>query len=99
MFILLRMIHCFVEKNVLFFLKFIRKKTLITMGKLVVVGLQELRKPFGTYEQFVSTLWNIFKISDVRNSLWNGTLLVIKTGHLITTVSRCSDLPYGLRPS
>ena len=30
------------------------------MGGLVVVGLQELRTLFGTYEQFVTLLWNVF---------------------------------------
>ena len=31
-----------------------------TMGCLVVAGLQELRTLFGTYEQFVTLLWNVF---------------------------------------
>ena len=30
------------------------------MGNLVVVGLGELRLPFGAYEQFVGRLWNVF---------------------------------------
>ena len=30
------------------------------MGNLVVVGLVELRPPFGACEQFVSRLWNNF---------------------------------------
>ena len=40
----------------------------------MVVGLQELRTVFGTYEQFVGDLCNVFKIYDVRRILWNGTL-------------------------
>ena len=40
----------------------------------MVVGLQQLRTVFGFYEQFVCHLWNDFKISNVRRSLWNGTL-------------------------
>ena len=30
------------------------------MGNLVVVGLVELRPPFGAYKQFVDPLWNVF---------------------------------------
>ena len=30
------------------------------MGGLVVVGLRELRTLFGTFEQFISHLWNVF---------------------------------------
>ena len=30
------------------------------IGNLVVVGLGELRTLFGTYEQFVGRLWNVF---------------------------------------
>ena len=44
-----------------------------TMGDLVVIGLCHLRTLFGTYEQFVGHLWNVFKISNVRRSLWNDT--------------------------
>ena len=43
------------------------------MGDLVVVGLQELQTVFSTYEQFVGPLCNVFKIYNVRRSLWNGT--------------------------
>ena len=45
------------------------------MGKLVVVGLQDLRTLFGTYEQFVGRLCNVLKICNVRRTLWNGTLM------------------------
>ena len=50
-----------------------KKKT--TMGNVVVVGLQELRTVFSTYEQFVGHLCNVFKISNVRRSLWNGIMV------------------------
>ena len=30
------------------------------MGNLVIVGLHDLRPPFGAYEQFVGHLWNVF---------------------------------------
>ena len=30
------------------------------MGDIVVAGLQELKSFFGTYEQDVSRLWNVF---------------------------------------
>ena len=43
------------------------------MGKLVVVGFQDLRTLFGTYEQFVGRLCNVLKICNVRRTLWNGT--------------------------
>ena len=39
----------------------------------MAVGLQELRTVFSTYEQVVGTICNVFKISNVRRSLWNGT--------------------------
>ena len=39
----------------------------------MIVGLQELRTVFSTYEQFVGPLCNVFKIYNVRRSLWNGT--------------------------
>ena len=32
----------------------------LTMGKIVLLGLCYLRTFFGTYEQFISVLWNIF---------------------------------------
>ena len=32
------------------------------MGNLVVVGLGELRPPFGAYEQFVGHSWYVFFI-------------------------------------
>ena len=32
----------------------------LTMGKIVFVGLCHLRTFFGTYEQFISVLWNGF---------------------------------------
>ena len=40
-----------------------------TMGNLVI----GLRPHLCTYEQFVGHLCNVFKISNVRKSLWNGT--------------------------
>ena len=41
------------------------------MGNLVVVGFCHLQTHFGTYEQFVTPLCNVFL--NVRSSLWNGT--------------------------
>ena len=49
------------------------------MGNLVVVGLQDLRILFGTYEQFVGHLCNVSKICNVRRSLWNGTLVSLRS--------------------
>ena len=46
----------------------------------MVVGLQELRTDFGTYEQFVGRLCNVIKSSNVRRSLWNGTLYYKSNG-------------------
>ena len=43
------------------------------MGNLVVVELRELRPLFSACEQFVGQLCNVFKIPNVRRSLWNGT--------------------------
>ena len=40
----------------------------------MVVGLQQLRTHFDTYEQFVGHLCTVFEIYNVRSSLWNGTL-------------------------
>ena len=45
-----------------------------TMGNLVLVGLQQLRTDFGTYEQFVVRLWNVFKVPNIRTHLWIGIL-------------------------
>ena len=42
-----------------------------TMANLVVAGLQDLL--FVSYEQFISHLCNVFKVSSVHRSLWNGT--------------------------
>ena len=42
-----------------FFLSLIEKKSLL-MGNLVVVGLIVLQPLFGAYEQFISSLWNVF---------------------------------------
>ena len=41
------------------------------MGKIVVVGLGELRQLFGGCD---GRLCNVFKIPNVRRSLWNGTM-------------------------
>ena len=46
------------------------------MGNLVVIGSQELRTLFGTYKQFINCFCNVFPMSGVRKSLWNGTLLL-----------------------
>ena len=54
-----RILHLFLQKEITFFLRLIEKKT-PTMGNLVVVGLGELQTLFGTYEQFVGCLWNVF---------------------------------------
>ena len=43
----------------------------LTIGEIVLVGLCHLRTAFGTYEQFISVLWNNFLIGNVRKSLWN----------------------------
>ena len=64
-------------KSVTFSLRFIEIKKKPTMGNVGVVGLQELRTVFSSYEQFVGHLCNVFKISNVRGSLWNGTLQFI----------------------
>ena len=44
------------------------------MGDLVLVGLQQLRTDFGTYEPFVVRLCNVFKIPNICTHLWIGTL-------------------------
>ena len=51
------------------------------MGEIVFVGLWHLRTFFGTYEQFISVLWNVF--------LWNsaqGWVLFMPMFHRITYV-------------
>ena len=35
----------------------------ITMGEIMSVGLWHLQTLFGTYEQFLSVLWNVFLYS------------------------------------
>ena len=65
---LYRISTLFRERYVLFLLEFIRKKDTYDG----IVGLQHIRTAFCTYEQFVCPLWNVFKISNVRRSLWNG---------------------------
>ena len=62
----------FRERYVQFFLECIRKKR-HDGEAIVIIGLQQLRTSFGSYEQFVGHLWNVFKISNGRRSLWNGT--------------------------
>ena len=48
---------------------------ILTTGNIVFVGFCHLRTFFGTYEQFISVLWNNFFIDNVRKSLWNSALV------------------------
>ena len=40
----------------------------LTMVKIVFIGFCDLLTIFGTYEQFISVLWNDFFIDNVRKS-------------------------------
>ena len=51
------------------------------MWDLVVIELPELRTVFCTYEQFVICLCNVFKISNVRKSSWNGIQVFLWKGN------------------
>ena len=46
------------------------------MGKIVLVDLCHLQTFCCTYEQFISVLWNVFFIGNVRKSVWNSALEV-----------------------
>ena len=40
----------------------------LTVGEIVFVRLWHIRTFFGTYEQFIRVLWNVFLIGNVRKS-------------------------------
>ena len=48
----------------------------LTIVKIVFVGFCDLLTFFGTYEQFISVLWNDFFIDNVRKCLWNSALVL-----------------------
>ena len=75
------------------------------MGNIVVVGLCHLRTFFGTYEQFISVLWNEFFVLTMFVSLYGtgprvvyNTALIQQFTFAITfiTISLKSDGDKGL---